>query len=184
MLVPYLLYRHGRNHNDAETLGAAYASGQAFLIAFAWQTTLKAFTGRKEPIGDPEEGVSERSRGFRFGFLRGGVFHGWPSGHAMTITAMMTSLTTYYPESRALRWGTVATTAYTVIGVTAVLGGRMHWLSDGVAGAMMGIAIGRAVGSYFRARVDGEAPATAPPRVTIAPLLAPGRTGLALSLRP
>ena len=183
-LVPYLLYRHGRNHSDPETLAAAYASGQALLIAFTWQTTLKAFTGRREPIGDPEEGVSERSRGFRLGFLRGGLFHGWPSGHAMTIAAMMTSLATYYPESSALRWGTLATTLYTAVGVTAVFGGQMHWLSDGVAGTLMGIAIGRAVGSYFRARVDGETPETGAPRATIAPLLAPGRTGVVISLRP
>ena len=180
-VVPYLLYRRGTQTGNRETLGAAYATGQAVLLAFSYQTLLKAFTGRADPIGNPPEGVAERSRDFRFGFLRRGVFHGWPSGHAMTITALMSSLTTYYPENRTLRLWSYATVLYTVVGVTSLAGGEMHWFSDGVAGALMGWAIGRTVGSSFRQKVRSTEPDERT-GLRLVPFLTPQRRGIVLCI--
>ena len=64
---------------------------QASLLAFSYTTALKVLTGRP----GPEHGIlndNQASKTFRFGFLRGGVFHGWTSGHMMANTAAVTSL--------------------------------------------------------------------------------------------
>jgi hypothetical protein len=56
---------------------------QAAGLAFLYNNILKAVTGRLPPEtghGDPET----QARTFQFGFLEGGLFNGWPSGHMMT----------------------------------------------------------------------------------------------------
>jgi membrane-associated phospholipid phosphatase len=79
---------------------------------------------------------------------------------------MMSALMAYYPSSRWLRIGGYAAIAYSVAGVSAFGGGRMHWLSDGVAGALMGYAIGWTVGRQLRALADGQAGHSARLRTT------------------
>ena len=75
------------------TRDGGMAAAQAVLVSFAATNLLKAVTGRLPPDAETPHDVDRRSRRFRFGFLPGGgVFHGWPSGHAMTNMALAASL--------------------------------------------------------------------------------------------
>ncbi len=153
----------------APTRDGGMAAAQAVLVSFAATNLLKAATGRLPPDAETPRDVKERSRRFRFGFLRGGVFHGWPSGHAMTNMALAASLSSYYGDSGLARYCGYGWAAYVMAAATIGDQGGVHWLSDVVAGGLMGWAIGRAVGVGFaRGRPQ--------------PLAASGHLGLQLSL--
>ena len=159
----------------SRTRDGGMAAAQAILLSFAATNLLKAVTGRLAPDADiPRDpkvppGVDRRSRHFRFGFLRGGVFHGWPSGHTMTNMALAASLSSYYGDSGLVRYCGYGWAAYVMAAATIGDQGGVHWLSDVVAGGLMGWAIGRAVGEGFA-------------RGSLQPVAAPGRLGLQLTL--
>ncbi len=136
--------------NDKEVLGASYAVIQASIIELLDNTTLKAFTGRPSPNWRRVSNMEDLSEEFRFGFLRGGVYNGWPSGHTGATMAVVSALTNYYPDETWLKVAGYSLVAYTMYGVTSVHQGGMHWFSDAVAGALMGYAIGSTVGKYYR----------------------------------
>ena len=190
LLIGLPLYVSGWKEHDARTIGAASAVVQSSLLTVVYVSLLKAATGRARPPRGGGEDVDEASRDFRFGFWEKGIFFGWPSGHAATSTAVLAALSAYYPEKTWLKTALIAGTAYMLITVTAFNDGRMHWLSDGVAGAMMGYAIGTSVGEGFRslyeASQDPEAgPLATPgvPRIALLPLFKDGGLGAALKLR-
>jgi hypothetical protein len=68
--------------------------------------------------------------------------------------------------------------AYMLAMVSAEHQGQFHWFSDGVAGGLMGYAIGRTVGRNMRAHVSGEKIIEEKKSVDVLPLLGPGKTGL------
>ena len=151
------------------TRDGGLAAAQAVLVSFAATNLLKAVTGRLPPDAETPPGVDRRSRHFRFGFLRGGVFHGWPSGHVMTNMALAASLGSYYGESRRVRYFGYGWAAYVMAAATIGDQGGVHWLSDVVAGGLMGWTIGKVVGEGF---ASGR----------LQPVAAPGRVGLKLTL--
>jgi membrane-associated phospholipid phosphatase len=120
------------------------------MIALAYNSLLKAITGRPHPDPVNEKDMKGLSKTFRFGFLRGGVFWGWPSGHTSTTMAVVSSLTNFYPDKNWLKVAGYSLVAYMIYGVTSVHGGRMHWFSDAVAAAFMSYAIGSTVGKFYR----------------------------------
>jgi hypothetical protein len=132
---------------------------QASLLSAGAMLTLKALTGRPGPAPVVYEDDSA-SRVFRFGFLRGGVFHGWPSGHMMTNTAAITSLMAFYRDKTWLNVAGGLSIGYLFLSVVSHHRSAMHWFSDAVAGTLMGVAIGATIGKEFRRRHDGE---TGPP---------------------
>jgi len=153
----------------ASTRDGGLAAAQAVLVSFAATNLLKAVTGRLPPDAGTPLGVDRRSRRFRFGFMRGGVFHGWPSGHTMTNMALAASLSSYYSDSGLVRYCGYGWAAYVMGAATIGDQGGVHWLSDVVAGGLMGWAIGKVVGEGFaRGRLKAVA--------------APGRWGLQLSV--
>jgi membrane-associated phospholipid phosphatase len=126
---------------------------QSVGIAFLYNNALKAATGRRPPepdVPDPE-GLAH---GFRFGFLEGGLFNGWPSGHAMTNSSLAAGMASYH---RDMPWAVPLSLAYSAyIGSCVTFGARggIHWVSESVAGVLMGYAIGWTVGSsYLRNRL-------------------------------
>jgi len=152
---------------SSRLVSAGGAVLQASLLALCTTTALKALTGRPgpEPVIYGDNGASGT---FRFGFLRGGVFHGWPSGHMMANTAAVTSLLAF---SRST-WLNIAGGAYLGYMFLSVIShGRssMHWFSDAVAGALMGYAIGTTVGRDFRRRWEGKAENTSPLSFSVVP---------------
>jgi membrane-associated phospholipid phosphatase len=147
--MPLLFY--GYFKSDSEALGAAYAVLQSTLISIVYATIVKSITGRPPPDEKWNTDMRHQSRVFRFGFLRGGIFYGWPGGHVMITTATVASLMSYYPDKWWIKVTGALLVAYTMIGVT-VHGG--HWMSDNIAGLLMGYAIGMTVGKSFRRLVN------------------------------
>lgn len=121
-------------------VGAAIA--QAAIIGSLISSTYKAFTGRVHPMRHVGMDIS---RDFRFGFLRGGVFWGWPSSHTTIAFAMAVTLFTLLPKQRWAGWVAIAYAFYVGISVSITI----HWFSDFVAGAIIGTVIGVVVGRCF-----------------------------------
>ena len=116
---------------------------------------LKALANRP----GPEDGVAATNadaRGFRWGFLRQGIVEGWPSGHAATNTAMSAALAAYYRDDPGIRAAAYGWAAY--VSASAALGdqGGTHWMSDVVAGTLIGWAIGDTIGRKFADKNAGD----------------------------
>ncbi len=124
------------------------ALGQAAIDAAVITSVLKAFTGRVGPQHNLEQ--NDYSKDFRFGFLRGGIYQGWPSSHTATAFAMATALIGLYPDNTAIKIGGLTYATLIGVGVST----NIHWLSDFVAGALIGYAIGTIVGNDFRNLLD------------------------------
>ncbi len=154
MFLPFIagggLYAYSKIKNDDRVMGASFAVLQASLIELLYNSTLKVVTGRPHPDWKHNKDMKSLSKTFRFGFLRGGMFWGWPSGHTTTTMAVVSALTNYYPNCTWLKIAGYTLVAYTIFGVSAVNRGGMHWFSDAIAGALMSYAIGSTVGKYYR----------------------------------
>lgn len=150
IIVGGSLLAYAEVKNDDEVLGASFAVIQASLIELMDNTLLKAVTGRPGPSWRHNSNMEDLSETFRFGFLRGGVVNGWPSGHTGATMAVVSALTSYYPDKTWLKIAGYGFVAYTMFGVSSVNRGGMHWFSDAVAGALMSYTIGSTVGKYYR----------------------------------
>ena len=146
------LFAYGKLHKDYEAVGASYAVLQSSIIAFGYNTILKGLTGRPGPDWRHNDDMEDLSKTFRFGFLRGGVFWGWPSGHTSSTMTIVSALTSFYPHKTWLKAMGYSYVAYMVLGVSSVNRGGMHWFSDAVAASLMSYAIGSTVGKYYRSR--------------------------------
>ena len=120
----------------------AWATGQAALIGWFIASVYKAFTGRYHL---PHSLTMDTSHMFRFGFMRGGIFWGWPSSHTATAFAMAVAVFTLFPKESWLRIMAIAYALYIGTGVSMTI----HWFSDFVAGAIIGTVIGITVGKSF-----------------------------------
>ena len=176
VLVPGYLYFISDN-KDLNNTGAVAV--QATAVAFLYNNILKAISGRAHP--DAEDNTGERSRDFKWGFGRRGVFYGWPSGHSMTNAAMAMSIASYNRDNPLVVAGCTLYAGY--IATSMVLGakGEAHWFSDAVAGTLMGASIGWYIGSVFYKDKIGEK--TEPPRVAIAPMFIDDAKGAVVSVR-
>ncbi len=145
VLLPAWLYASGRSRRIAERVRLAtslfYASASVWIIVAAY----KAITGRLHPDA---LGVGiDISQGFQFGLWRHGIFWGWPSHHTAVAAAGATVL---YLMLRRTSWRVAAVIWACVVGAGAAVG--FHWLSDVVAGALVGIAAGYAAVRMARTR--------------------------------
>jgi membrane-associated phospholipid phosphatase len=173
-------YFYGKRRPDTDLYGAGCALIQANAVSFAYNSLLKAMTGRPNPDYEKYNDMDSLSREFRFGFMRGGIFWGWPSGHVAATVATLSCLTAYYPDKTWLKIGSLLWTGYSIAGVSALGRGHMHWFSDGVAAALMHYAIGSTVGKAFRKQVDGNKKTGKVSRINILPLAGAGYGGMAL----
>jgi hypothetical protein len=183
-LVPFVLggpmMVWGLTKNSQRSLAASSAVLQSSLLVLVYQSLIKSVTGRPHP--DPVHFDDDSaSRTFRFGFMRGGVHYGWPSGHMMLTTSILASLMRVYPENVWLKLGGSAILGYFLYGVASHESNSMHWLSDMVSGSLMGYAIGNAVGAGFARRLgiggsDGR-------QVAVAPMLSGQIRGVTVSFR-
>jgi membrane-associated phospholipid phosphatase len=140
-----------------------WALGQAALLGYLISCAYKAFTGRLPPphrwhLETPvTTNAIDSSHGFQFGFLRGGVFWGWPSSHTTIAFAMMLCLIALYPKNRPLMIVALLYALYVGLAVSMTI----HWLSEFVAGAIIGSVIGTVVGKSFRSRLTIPIPLSA-----------------------
>ena len=144
VIVPLSMYMASAISKNVRLRIAAGAMIQAGILGLAISSTYKVFTGR---VGLPHgaSSIIDTSQIFQFGFLRGGAFQGWPSSHTSVAFAMSLALIALYPEKKWLRYIALAYALY--IGVGASL--SFHWLSDFVAGVILGCVIGVVVGKSF-----------------------------------
>jgi membrane-associated phospholipid phosphatase len=142
LILPLYLLTAGFIIENARIKLTGWAIGQAELIGAFVSAAYKAFTGRAHParvVGD------DLSHVFHFGFLRGGVFWGWPSSHTTIAFAMAVTVFTLCPKQRWLGFVAILYAFYVGIGVSMTI----HWFSDFVAGAIIGSVIGAVVGKSF-----------------------------------
>lgn len=179
VVVPLGLYLGGLGAGDAELATAGAAALQAAAIQAVYVSTLKWITDRTGPYPD---GKPDRRRAltgiFRdsndpadFDFdpfdISGGLR--WPSGHTASNIALVSALYAFYPDEH---W--IAAVGYPfalAIGV-GMIDGDYHWLSDVVAGALIGHIIGWSVGRNFRKHYDAQRSgrtASAGPSVEVVP---------------
>lgn len=142
MILPLSLVLAGGIFQDAATSRVGWALGQAALIGWFIASAYKSVTGRVHP---PRGVAMDTSRVFHFGFMRGGIFWGWPSSHTATAFAMALALFTLFPKQKWLRIAALAYALYIGLGVSITI----HWFSDFVAGAIIGTVIGVTVGKNF-----------------------------------
>jgi membrane-associated phospholipid phosphatase len=142
LTVPLYLLLAGGVAKNAKMIRTGWATGQAALVGWFLASVYKAFTGRYHLPG----GIStDTSHLFRFGFMRGGIFWGWPSSHTATAFAMSIAIFTLFPKLKWLRVSVILYALYIGIGVSMTI----HWFSDFVAGAIIGSVIGVTVGKSF-----------------------------------
>ena len=175
------LYSNSTSANDLESRGAAFVIAQASLITVSYVILLKSITGRAHPTNTSPLTPQEQSEEFEF-FNRLRTGYGWPSGHMSHTVAVTSALAAYYPEKTWLKWLSLGLSSYMLYTVSAFRSAQMHWFSDGVAGAMMGYAIGTTVGENMRRRVSGsENLSSSEPTVRWLPLSSPGTIGFLLT---
>ena len=137
-LMPAALFLFGQARKQAQLVELALLIVQAEIIAYLISIIYKAFTGRLQPnlvVGDVDI-----SHAFHFGFLQNGIFWGWPSSHTIVAFAGAYVLARSV-RSRFLRAAVI--TYAIIIGFGASIG--FHWLSDVVAGALIGVAVASVV---------------------------------------
>lgn len=146
IFTPVILFLLGKIGKRKRTLILAFAFAQATILGSLISSIYKAFTGRQQP--DFRHLHTDISRDFQFGFLRHGVFWGWPSSHTTIAFAMAFTLIFLYRGKKGITFGALLYAFYIGIGVSL----SIHWFSDFVAGALIGTAIGITVGNSYRKR--------------------------------
>jgi membrane-associated phospholipid phosphatase len=153
ILVLLLAGAIGKNRR---LLTTTWALGQAALLGYLISCGYKAFTGRLPPpfhgfrMSAMHEGsLLDTSHGFQFGFLKGGVFWGWPSSHTTVTFAMMTCLILLCPKNKRLVVCALLYAFYIGLGVSVTI----HWFSEFAAGAIIGSVIGAVVGKNFKTKL-------------------------------
>jgi membrane-associated phospholipid phosphatase len=142
LLLPLLFLLIGHAYRQPRIIRNGWLIAQAEIMGSLISSAYKAFTGRAHPLF---QGDTDLTHLFHFGFLRGGTFWGWPSSHTTIAFATAGAVCAAYPGRR---WLNVVAWGYALyIGVGVSL--TIHWLSDFVAGAILGTLIGRVVGTQF-----------------------------------
>ncbi len=124
---------------------------QASILGLLISSLYKAFTGRLQPELVSHLSNIDISGSFNFGFLRNGVFWGWPSSYTAVAFAMVAALLVLFPRRKSVIAAAALYALYIGLGVSVTI----HWFSDFVAGAIIGTVIGIVVGRSFRARILG-----------------------------
>lgn len=142
VFLPFGMLLSSRINKDTKGKTVAIALMQAGILGLGISSLYKVFTGR---VGLPHVmNAVDTSHIWQFGILRGGVFQGWPSSHTSVAFAMSVALVMLYPEKKWLRYAALGYALF--IGLGASVG--FHWLSDFVAGAILGTLIGVIVGRH------------------------------------
>jgi membrane-associated phospholipid phosphatase len=107
VLATLILWIAGEAAKNRRLITTAWALGQAALLGYLVSCCYKAFTGRIPPpfrgfrMTSTSNGpLIDTSHGFQLGFLKGGVFWGWPSSHTTVAFAMAACLITLYPRNK------------------------------------------------------------------------------------
>jgi len=144
VIVPVGLYLYGEFRRRDRLMHIAGAVAQAEMLGYLISIIYKTFTGRTQPQFFINGSV-DISREFHFGFLQHGVFWGWPSSHAAVAVA---GVVAFVVLVRDRKWRIIALVYAALISIGAAIG--FHWFSDVIAGALLGIMIGKTVGKSYQ----------------------------------
>lgn len=133
---------------DCEGARIGNALFQSVLVAALASSVLKIGIGRGYPTGGGDPYASNRlDDASRATHVDGpGHFGAWPSGHAAVTFAFASALRTAASRLGVLRFGGYVLAAGVSVGM--ILGDH-HWASDVVSGALLGEALGSAIGTGF-----------------------------------
>jgi hypothetical protein len=153
-LVTLVILIVGVVKKNCRIITTAWALGQTAILSYIISCCYKALTGRTGPSFRGfrmSDGTSliDTSHGFHFGFIKGGVFWGWPSSHTAVTFAMTACLITLYPKNKTIFFLASLYALYIGFGVSITI----HWFSDFVAGAIIGSMIGTVIGRSFRIKL-------------------------------
>ena len=155
ILVPLFLFIIAAARKSFSLMNTAYALAQAALLGSLISSTYKAFTGRIPPhFRDVSTLLIDHSHGFRFGFMEGGIFWGWPSSHTTIAFATAIALVLLYPRNKWIKYLAPLYALYVGLGVSM----SIHWFSDFLAGMIIGSVIGVVVGKAFLLRLKQPHP--------------------------
>jgi membrane-associated phospholipid phosphatase len=139
----------GTVSRNRRIVSTGWALGQAALLGYLISICYKVWTGRIPPpfrgfrmSAANANSLADSSHGFQFGFLKGGIFWGWPSSHTTVAFAMSFCLIALYPKNRKLVIAALLYAFYIGLAVSV----SIHWFSEFVAGAIIGSLIGSVVG--------------------------------------
>lgn len=139
IVLPLGFLASGMSLKNKEIFRLGKILGQAAIIGSVFSSFYKAFTGRIQP--SIAHGI-DISHQFNFGFLKHGIFWGWPSSHTTIAFAMAFALIYAYPKNAFIKY--LAPVYALVVGLGVSV--SIHWFSEFAAGAIFGILIGRIVG--------------------------------------
>jgi membrane-associated phospholipid phosphatase len=151
LIFPVLSYLAGSVFKARRAIYSAFITAQAALIGLIVSSFYKALTGRPGPWHSARL-LIDTSREFHFGFLKGGIYQGWPSSHTTVAFAMAAAIWTFFPGSKVICRVVFLYALYIGVGVSMTI----HWFSDFVAGAIIGTVVGTTVGKDFKERLDAE----------------------------
>ncbi len=148
IMIPLALLLIGAIIKDKTMRIAAWGLGQAALYGWILSAAYKSLSGRIPPVlfGQSEHVGADISRLFQFGFMRGGIFWGWPSSHTTVAFAMASALYMMFPKNKLLYISGFAYALYIGLGISV----SIHWFSEFAAGMIFGTIVGLAVGKAFK----------------------------------
>lgn len=149
VIVPVGLYLWGEMKGRRDLMHRAGALAEAGVIAWLISSAYKAFTGRIQPEFLTNISSLDITREFHFGFLQNGIYWGWPSSHAAIAVAMSVALALLFPRNKVARYGALLYALFIALGASI----GFHWLSDVVAGAIIGTLVGVVVAKGSRERL-------------------------------
>lgn len=147
-ILPTVLFLVGKIGKYKRIMYTAFALIQSEILGSLISSLYKAFTGRIQP--NFRNMTTDISHDFEFGFLRHGVFWGWPSSHTTIAFAMAFTLIFLFRGNKGVLVGALLYAFYIGLGVAT----SIHWFSDFAAGALIGAAIGITVGNSYRERSE------------------------------
>ncbi len=143
-IVPLCLIIGGYLLKKKEVIMTGWLIGQAAIVGGIISSFYKVFTGRIQP--NLHDTVNDISHNFNFGFLRHGIFWGWPSTHTTIAFAMAFCFIVLFPKMKVAGFIVFIYAFYVGIGVSM----SIHWFSEFVAGAIMGTVIGITVANLYK----------------------------------
>lgn len=161
--VPAVLYLGGLATDQSEIITAGSAAIQAGVIQVVAVSALKWFTDRAGPFpdGDPRQqrwsssltrdSLSARAFDFDPFDVKWGLR--WPSGHTASNVALVSALYGFYPDEP---WIALVGYPYALLVGVGMIEGDYHWLSDIVAGALIGHIVGWVVGREMRVSYEAR----------------------------
>jgi membrane-associated phospholipid phosphatase len=153
ILLPLILLISGFILKNKKTLTIGLAQTQAAILGSFVSSIYKSFTGRIQPPAHFHETVInlstlvDNSHAFQFGFWRHGIFWGWPSSHTTIAFSMAVAVFVLFPKNKIIRFLAIFYAFFVGVGVAVT---SIHWLSEFVAGAIIGTLIGVVIGKSYK----------------------------------